>query len=780
MVLLLFFSTTSRDREVFMSSIFPKALILICLAVSAFAGKETNRGNLWDFDAGAPKKSKWPKLFGDTPNYRAYGQTVLGGRGEKFRWKMGPMWYRGRLEQNQVKVFIVGQEGAQDENVSNRSFTGSTGTRMQKFLNYLGIDRSYLFMNTFVYTITGQYSLFGEDRKNFDKVLKREKLIWLAQDKDSIVVQHRHDLFNYMLETNKDSLAVVIGVGTAGKDSVATWFQSHGAQCTSRQLSSNICEGAGKLEGVIGIAVRHPGSASPRNGGKDAKGGLVADFQKKANLVAKAIQDQKIEMSVDPEMTRDFSENFKYGYASIPHRDFAFGTNWQMGRWATTSNRRGSEAIQVFSQQGCYNNLQYRKENELIKHLDRDLSEKEQKAIDLFMDYQFEKAKKRKPELVREDFLNDFPRRFGNRCMGNFPEIKGLSRKDARRVSKVLLKQLKYDEPEDLLGKAPKEMRKGDLPFESPKNWRDRKKYDYGPSKEFAELMINFFDLEYPELGVTQDMDFGPNGIYRGTLKGSRLLVIADQNSHTDMFSGRALTGEAGQRLQGLFKALDLERKYTILRTLPVDTLDLSFEKRVEIAKNPEVMEKRIELIRAIMKKNRSLRHIVFIGPVADKIKVEVVQQTADLRRKIKISRLPIPVWETEGEKAEILEAYNDEIPRIYKYANKYKLRKGERPGLFSGDLKIIPRRDLPMHTRWWMGTSGDRATRAFEIINGKKVYNGSYYKFLAPNWAEKWKVSEEDLNKSEKDSAAKIKIVEEALTQKANDLVAKEKEKKN
>ena len=31
------------------------------------------------------------------------------------------MWYRGRLTPNSVKVFVVGQEGAQDENVSNRS-----------------------------------------------------------------------------------------------------------------------------------------------------------------------------------------------------------------------------------------------------------------------------------------------------------------------------------------------------------------------------------------------------------------------------------------------------------------------------------------------------------------------------------------------------------------------------------------------------------------------------------------------------------------------------------
>jgi hypothetical protein len=83
------------------------------------AKDDWRRGNRWDYDAGAPKDSKWPDLFAETPNYRAFGKAVIGGSGEKFRWKMGPMWYRGRLEPNKVKIFIIGQEGAQDENVLN-------------------------------------------------------------------------------------------------------------------------------------------------------------------------------------------------------------------------------------------------------------------------------------------------------------------------------------------------------------------------------------------------------------------------------------------------------------------------------------------------------------------------------------------------------------------------------------------------------------------------------------------------------------------------------------
>ena len=50
------------------------------------------------------------------------------------------------------------------------------------------------------------------------------------------------------------------------------------------------------------------------------------------------------------------TSKYRYGNASVPHMDFAFGTNWRMGEWGTTSNRRGSHTIQVFSSDGCYNN----------------------------------------------------------------------------------------------------------------------------------------------------------------------------------------------------------------------------------------------------------------------------------------------------------------------------------------------------------------------------------------------------------------------------------------
>ena len=95
------------------------------------------------------------------------------------------MFYRGRLGVGDVKVMVVGQEGAQDESLAHRSFAGGTGARMQHFLNHLGITESYLFLNTFCYPIFGQYG---------------NHLRWLAQDPGSPIAAHRNELFEKALD----------------------------------------------------------------------------------------------------------------------------------------------------------------------------------------------------------------------------------------------------------------------------------------------------------------------------------------------------------------------------------------------------------------------------------------------------------------------------------------------------------------------------------------------------------------------------------------------------
>jgi hypothetical protein len=73
----------------------------------------------------------------------------------RFRMNWGPIYYRGRLD-GSAKVIVIGQDPAADENVARRILVGSAGQRVQGFLRKLGINRSYVMVNTFLYGLKGQ------------------------------------------------------------------------------------------------------------------------------------------------------------------------------------------------------------------------------------------------------------------------------------------------------------------------------------------------------------------------------------------------------------------------------------------------------------------------------------------------------------------------------------------------------------------------------------------------------------------------------------------------
>jgi hypothetical protein len=138
---------------------------------------------------------------------------------------------------------VVRQEGAQDESLSHRSFTGGTGARMQHLLRHLGFDRSYLFLNSFVYTIFGQYTA---------------DLVPLAQDPRSPIAGHRHRIFDKAIVDG--DVRLVIAVGKAAKESVATWIDAHGGHADPDALHT--ADGGALPSRVRVVGVPHPGGVS--------------------------------------------------------------------------------------------------------------------------------------------------------------------------------------------------------------------------------------------------------------------------------------------------------------------------------------------------------------------------------------------------------------------------------------------------------------------------------------------------------------------------------------
>lgn len=614
---------------------------------------DARRGSPAEYDAGAPADSKWIELFGTTPNYRAIGIEALGGKAksdEKFRWEFGPMWYRGRLTPESVKVFVVGQEGAQDENVSNRAFTGSTGTRTQRFLNHLGIYRSYLFLNTFVYTINGQL----EDDPRFK---------WLEQGEESPIVDYRHKLFDNMMVTNANTISLFMGVGSGGKASLATWVNSRGGKCSTAWEMKN-CDTRGMKKWfkdnygvdikneILAIGVPHPGGANPNLGGDAAMENIKAGFSGAAQRVAaykvanKNWLPQDIDEKATPEeLVARLQAGYTYkGYAPIPFRDFAFNTNWRMGSEGTTSNRWGANSIQVYSDAGEYND-----KNSQFPYKPQDLDS-------------------------------------------------GMNAKGTA-----------------LIGMGPR-----DLPYESPRyyagKWSaDRPDFDYGPcgylrydqpACALAQALVSWPNLKQLGINFISHESFGYTGTYRGRAKGAQVYVMMDQTSHDDFFSARAVTGAEGQKLQAMLSKTGVGLNYFIQRTLPVDTLGMNTVDLIAGATKPEMIATYKRIYDSVAQ-NSEIKVVLAVGPVA---------------RAVVNTLRPAGVQIVELANLNSLSADNDAI-RLVSQA------LGTQASNYNGELMTIPREDLPYHSRWWMGSSGDRGYR------GENYSQGNYYRVYAPQW---------------------------------------------
>lgn len=86
-------------------------------------------------------------LCSDFPGAEAYPA-------DQFRLEWGPIFHRGRLD-GSARVLVIGQDPAHHENVTRRILVGKAGRRLQGFLAKLGVTRSYVLINTFLYSVFG-------------------------------------------------------------------------------------------------------------------------------------------------------------------------------------------------------------------------------------------------------------------------------------------------------------------------------------------------------------------------------------------------------------------------------------------------------------------------------------------------------------------------------------------------------------------------------------------------------------------------------------------------
>jgi len=100
-----------------------------------------------DFDPGYGAEP-WATLCRTYPDDSVYPAS-------DFRVEWGPLFHRGRLD-GTARVLLIGQDPAQHEAITRRILVGEAGQRTQGFLAKLGITRSYVMVNTYLYSVYGQ------------------------------------------------------------------------------------------------------------------------------------------------------------------------------------------------------------------------------------------------------------------------------------------------------------------------------------------------------------------------------------------------------------------------------------------------------------------------------------------------------------------------------------------------------------------------------------------------------------------------------------------------
>lgn len=138
---------------------------------------------------------------------------------EDFRTEWGPIFHRGRLD-GSARVVVIGQDPAAHEAIARRVLIGEAGQRVQGFLAKLGIDRSYVMVNAFLYSVYGQ----GGGARHID---------------DLAIAEYRNEWFDAVIDENVEA---VVAFGQLADAAFEHWRETP----------------SGKTFNVAYQALRHP------------------------------------------------------------------------------------------------------------------------------------------------------------------------------------------------------------------------------------------------------------------------------------------------------------------------------------------------------------------------------------------------------------------------------------------------------------------------------------------------------------------------------------------
>jgi hypothetical protein len=226
---------------------------------------------------------------------------------DQFRVEWGPIFHRGRLD-GSARVLVIGQDPAQHETVVRRILVGEAGRRVQGLLAKLGITRSYVFINTYLYSVYG--SVKAKTRKN------------------PHLIDYRNRWLNALLVGSQ--VQVVLALGQAADEAWQFWKATPAAQ----------------MMNLAYAVVTHP--TQPESSSKGDKTKLAAATKKLLGNWNTALQtlSPSVEAPDVPTPLTLYGESWSAGdRVAIPESDFPAGLPAWMHEQDGWAKRAGADDL---------------------------------------------------------------------------------------------------------------------------------------------------------------------------------------------------------------------------------------------------------------------------------------------------------------------------------------------------------------------------------------------------------------------------------------------------
>lgn len=704
---------------------------LVLLAQSAHAKLPA-----WSYDPGPDPKSKMGKelidLVAQIPNMPEVSMKIMAD--QKFRPAFGPVNWRMLQGKNKVKILFIGQDATHIAEAAGRTATAGFGGRAQDLAAYFGVNEGAAFINTFSYTIQGQYGAYqtpyvyradGKDSLRFANYVDNE--LWLmSQDQDSPMVKWRNNLIDWIIRNNKDSIKLIVTFGGAARDSMGTFIEAKGGKVGASRDTKN----AQMPETALVYAGGNNEFPIPvTDAGRDLYQEMIGkkpDYSKpeEQEAVKKDITDnfatyesKMVFTKGGPDKNGIINPAQIDGYSLDKITINGKNTRSLKGLKLNDGTSISSEVLVVELPHPTF--LSNLTPAEASKRVGENL-----KAIKPYSSWKIPAdegmtnsyAAGQPYKYARKDIGPEYydfgapgtrmvPVSSASRMSGNSHVIVFGTRDRARFDMTAINAMTKAQPAESFPG--------DELFIARPRTAKLRYVFDAGPGEKYARIMKENLDLKAiftPKSGKSEssngidaymvksspeNADFGH---YRGTFVSPKVVVLADPHGYDDLITARALTGTRGQYMHKMMMDAGINDQYLVIKTVPFGMDQASAEDWKLSLKTTQ--NYRDELFEEIQKDSRP---VLFIADGAN--------AEAELARmKVKFVAMP----------------------RTADHGADMKAMSKAFGKTLSGKMANIPRSHLSYYARVWEGTSGDRVAAATDS------FRGFAFAEVAPEWA--WK----------------------------------------